>query len=89
MSKESATSLRTSYKSYLNDQLSSVDSYVPKASMLEKQWKGLVWPASPEAIPDPETGVERPVLAEVGRASTVVPEGFVRIASQRYVCSCS
>ena len=84
LSQESASSLRTSYKSYLNDQLSNVDTYVPKASMLEKQWSGLIWPSNNKGIRNPKTGVERHTLEKVGHASTTVPEGFVRII----LCRC-
>ncbi|KAI0786303.1 dehydrogenase E1 and transketolase domain-containing protein 1 [Abortiporus biennis] len=73
---ESASSLRSSYKTYLNEELSKAESYTPKPCMLEKQWKGLVWPASSDAIRDPETGIDNSVLKNVGKASTTVPEGF-------------
>lgn len=53
---------------------------MPSASMLEKQWKGMVWPASSSADRNPETGVLEEQLKEVGRASIKIPDGFVRQA---------
>ncbi|CAL1698812.1 unnamed protein product [Somion occarium] len=73
---ESATSLRSSYKAFLNDELSEADSYVPKASMLEKQWNGIVWPATPEAVRNPDTGVDIQTLKDIGKASIYFPESF-------------
>ena len=52
-------------------------SYVPPPLTFQAEWSGIVWPASEEAIHDPETGVDRTVLERVGRASIAVPEGFV------------
>ncbi|KAF8158979.1 dehydrogenase E1 and transketolase domain-containing protein 1 [Mycena galopus ATCC 62051] len=69
-------SVRAAYKSELEAALSRVSSHVPSASMLEKQWKGMVWPASPSADRKPETGVEAEQLKAVGRASVQIPEGF-------------
>lgn len=45
--------------------------------MLKGEWKGLVWPGSPEAVREPETGVDTETLVKVGKASTCVPGGFV------------
>lgn len=70
------TSVRNAHKSHLESGLSTIDSYVPKASMLERQWTGMVWPASAEAEFNPETGVERERLVKVGRTSVKVPEDF-------------
>ncbi|KAI0070572.1 dehydrogenase E1 and transketolase domain-containing protein 1 [Panus rudis PR-1116 ss-1] len=77
---EQASSIRTSYKSYLNDELAKAEDVVPSASMLEKQWNGISWPehafkAGEEAV-NPVTGVNTQVLKEVGKASVTVPEGF-------------
>ncbi|KAF8877232.1 dehydrogenase E1 and transketolase domain-containing protein 1 [Gymnopilus junonius] len=76
LSQEDISSVRTSYKSYLEEELATVPSYVPSASMLTDQWNSIVWPASVDAVHDPVTGVDRPVLEKVGRASVAVPEGF-------------
>ena len=46
--------------------------------MLKDQWSNMVWPASEEAISDPDTGVERETLKLIGRASVKVPDEFVR-----------
>lgn len=45
--------------------------------MLQEHWSGMVWPASKEAIRNPDTGLERQTLETVGKASVAVPEGFV------------
>lgn len=74
---ETAKSVRESYKAYLNDELVQSDSYKPEARMLQQQWAGLVWPASQEAVRNPETGVDQETLVKVGKASVDVPEGFV------------
>ncbi|CAA7261195.1 unnamed protein product [Cyclocybe aegerita] len=73
---EAVASVRNSYKSYLEAELAKVPSYVPSASMLEKQWSGMVWPTSAEAEHDPATGVDKEILQKVGKASVAVPEGF-------------
>lgn len=54
--------------------------------MLEAQWSGIVWPESSDAVPNPDTGVEREVLEKVGKASVRVPEGFeIHPKLQRHV----
>ncbi|PPQ78664.1 hypothetical protein CVT25_010552 [Psilocybe cyanescens] len=73
---EDINTVRTSYKSKLEAELARMASYVPSASMLEKQWAGIVWPASVEAQHDPSTGVEKEKLEKIGKASVAVPEGF-------------
>ncbi|KAH9478201.1 putative 2-oxoglutarate dehydrogenase E1 component DHKTD1, mitochondrial [Psilocybe cubensis] len=73
---EDINAVRTSYKSQLEAELARVPTYVPSASMLEEQWSGIVWPATPEAQHNPVTGVERDVLEKIGKASVAVPEGF-------------
>ncbi|KAJ6621901.1 dehydrogenase E1 and transketolase domain-containing protein 1 [Mycena sp. CBHHK59/15] len=79
-------SVRADYKSQLDAALSKVSSYVPSASMLEKRWKGMVWPASAAAESSPDTGVEQDLLKTVGKASVTVPEGFqVHPKLQRHV----
>ncbi|KAJ7928025.1 thiamine diphosphate-binding protein [Mycena leptocephala] len=79
-------SIRTAYKSELEAALSRVSSHVPSASMLEKQWKGMVWPASASADRNPETGVDQERLENVGRASVKIPDGFeIHPKLQRHV----
>ena len=74
-----AKSVRASYKAELEAELARAGEHVPSASMLQDQWSGMVWPASPEAVRNPQTGVAREVLEQVGRASVTVPNGFVRV----------
>ena len=45
--------------------------------MLQGQWSGCVWPASDNAIRNPDTGVNIDLLKQVVTASVKVPEGFV------------
>ncbi|KAK7048480.1 2-oxoglutarate dehydrogenase E1 component mitochondrial [Favolaschia claudopus] len=81
-----ASSVRAAYKSELESALSGISSYVPTASMLEKQWKGMVWPASPSAERTPETGVAQEQLKNIGRASVEIPEGFeIHSKLQRHI----
>lgn len=75
-----ATSVRKAYKSHLEAELAKSASNadeVPSANMLKDQWSSMVWPASPEAQNDPDTGVDHGVLESVGRASVKVGENFV------------
>ncbi|KAF8196096.1 dehydrogenase E1 and transketolase domain-containing protein 1 [Pholiota molesta] len=73
---EDINTVRSAYKGHLESELAKVPSYAPSASMLEGQWKGMVWPASAEAVHDPVTGVDVDILKDIGRASVKVPEGF-------------
>ncbi|KAG5220710.1 dehydrogenase E1 and transketolase domain-containing protein [Salix suchowensis] len=73
-----AAQVRESYKAYLNEELAKSATYKPSASMLEENWKGMVWPASEEANRNPETGVAKDVLVRVGSASVATPSDFVR-----------
>ena len=76
---EEVSDVRNSYKSYLESELASVPSCVPTASMLKEHWRGIVWPNSQESIRRPETGVDKPILERVGKASVATPEGFVGV----------
>ncbi|KAF8155358.1 hypothetical protein K438DRAFT_1987069 [Mycena galopus ATCC 62051] len=63
---------------YSSSVLSRVSSHVPLASMLEKQWKGVVWPASPSTDGKPETCVEAlaaasSTLHEIGPGTSFPP----------------
>ena len=73
--------LRTSYKSHLESHLSQVESFVPKADMLQAQWTGIVWPGDKNADHQPKTGLPREELMDIGKASVAVPEGFVSLTS--------
>ena len=83
MSEYDIGAIRTTYKAHLELELAKVSSYEPATSMLEGQWAGMVWPASPDAKWDPETGVEGDVLSKVGRGSVAIPEGFVSLLYKR------
>ncbi|KAJ6475095.1 thiamine diphosphate-binding protein [Mycena vitilis] len=80
------SSIRAAYKSELEAALARVSDHVPSASMLEKQWKGMVWPASSSADRNPETGVDQEQLKDIGRASVKIPDGFeIHPKLQRHV----
>ncbi|KAH7929958.1 2-oxoglutarate dehydrogenase, E1 component [Leucogyrophana mollusca] len=86
VTQESASTLRSSYKAHLEDQLAQVSSYKPFASMLDDQWAGMVWPASAEAVRNPDTGVDREALVKIGNASVTVPSDFeIHPRLQRHV----
>ncbi len=42
-----------------------------------EEWSDLVWPTDARAVFNPDTGVERDVLVEVGKQSVTLPDGFV------------
>ncbi|CDO71005.1 hypothetical protein BN946_scf184844.g9 [Trametes cinnabarina] len=79
LTKEAADSFRSGHKEFLSSELAAAASHKPGSalSVMQGQWKGIVWPASKRAVWDPDTGVERDTLRRVGRASVTVPEGFV------------
>ncbi|KAI9062004.1 dehydrogenase E1 and transketolase domain-containing protein 1 [Trametes sanguinea] len=88
LTKEAAESVRAEHKEFLSSELAAAASHRPGSalSVMQGQWKGMVWPASKEAVWDPETGVERDTLKRVGRASVTVPEGFeIHPRLQRHV----
>jgi hypothetical protein len=70
--------VRDAIRSTLDAELAQADAYVPTTTMLQGQWKGLVWPSSEQAEHNPATGVARSVLEKAGRASVTVPADFVR-----------
>ncbi|KAF7314353.1 2-oxoglutarate dehydrogenase E1 component mitochondrial [Mycena kentingensis (nom. inval.)] len=81
-------SVRTQYKAELDAALAKTPTFVPHADMLEKQWSGMVWPASAEAERNPDTGVEEGLLKAVGKASVTIPNGFeIHSKLQRHVKS--
>ena len=73
-----AQGVRDAIRNRLDAELAQADAYTPITTMLQGQWKGLVWPASEQAEHDPTTGVAQEVLEKAGRASVTVPPGFVR-----------
>ncbi|KAI6158451.1 dehydrogenase E1 and transketolase domain-containing protein 1 [Pisolithus thermaeus] len=94
LQKDTAASVRGSYKETLTDALAASASYSPPPIKLERQWSTtkidgndikMVWPGSSEAQTF-DTGVNAELLKEVGRASVSVPEGFdIHPRLQRHV----
>lgn len=60
----------------MSDALDKVGSFKPKSEMLGGKWKDMVWPASKEAQPSPETGLPEDRLKDVGCASVELPDSF-------------
>lgn len=83
ISLEAAKAVRDGYKASLNTALMDVASYVPPPTRFEGAWKGMTWPASPDAR-QYDTGVSNTMLKEVGKASVHVPGGFV--SAMRSLC---
>ena len=79
-----AQGVRDAIRNRLDAELAQADAYIPTTTMLQGQWKGLVWPASEQAEHSPPTGVTRDVLEKAGRASVTVPAGFVRFRLTPY-----
>ncbi|KIJ14628.1 hypothetical protein PAXINDRAFT_12464 [Paxillus involutus ATCC 200175] len=94
LSKDSASSVRTSYKATLNDALAASATYVPPPVKFDGQWSTtvidgtgvrMVWPGSKEARTF-DTGVSSEVLRKVGKGSVEVPDGFeIHPRLQRHV----
>ncbi|KAJ8482385.1 hypothetical protein ONZ45_g14964 [Pleurotus djamor] len=83
---DQAAHVRDSYKTYLNEELVKSATWEPFASMLEEQWKGIVWPTSKEAEGNPVTGVSKDVLVHVGESSVATPTNFeIHPKLQRHV----
>ncbi|KAI0719660.1 dehydrogenase E1 and transketolase domain-containing protein 1 [Fomitopsis betulina] len=91
LTEEAATAIRASYKSFLTSELEAAGSRAPvkpDAVMFKGSWSGMVWPANPDALHDPETGVDHETLLRVGRASVTVPDDFeIHPRLQRHVNS--
>ncbi|TFY68504.1 hypothetical protein EVJ58_g984 [Rhodofomes roseus] len=89
MTEDAATAVRSSYKSLLASELEAADSRPPvkvDAVMFQGSWAGMSWPASSDAVREPETGVDHETLLGVGRASVTVPDGFeIHPRLQRHV----
>ncbi|TFK82881.1 dehydrogenase E1 and transketolase domain-containing protein 1 [Polyporus arcularius HHB13444] len=88
LTKDAAEAVRAGHKEFLASELAAVPAHTPGShfSVLQGQWKGLTSPTSREAVRDPETGVEKATLQEVGKASVAVPEGFeIHSRLQRHV----
>jgi probable 2-oxoglutarate dehydrogenase E1 component DHKTD1 len=50
-----------------------------KPTGVVREWSDLFWPTDARTIVNPDTGVEREFLIEVGKRSVSVPDGFVGI----------
>ncbi|KAH9170042.1 dehydrogenase E1 and transketolase domain-containing protein 1 [Lactarius sanguifluus] len=61
--------VRDAIRGHLDAELAQADAYIPTTTMLQGQWKGLVWPASEKAEHNPATGVTREVLEKAGTKS--------------------
>lgn len=84
LSSADAKAARERYQAELTSALGGVDAYTPESEMLGGKWKDIVWPASAEANPDPETGLPVERLTQVGQASVTLPESFVsRLDTER------
>lgn len=77
LSEGDAAAGRTAYNETLGKALDNVPGYKAPSEMLGGKWKDLVWPASAEANPDPETGLPVDRLVEIGKKSVELPETFV------------
>ncbi|KAG8775366.1 hypothetical protein FRC15_000597 [Serendipita sp. 397] len=79
-----AADFRKERTSFLQAELDQSTSYQPTSewdsgqeeSVARGKWSDMVWPASPTAAHDPDTGVERDILTRVGKASVKAPDGF-------------
>lgn len=75
--------------SYLQSELDQCGSYQPTSEWdagkdsehARRAWKEMVWPGSPAAVYDPQTGIDEHMLRQVGTASVEIPKDFVRTSS--------
>ncbi|KAK8735275.1 hypothetical protein OTU49_005597 [Cherax quadricarinatus] len=74
LTQEEVVKTTSDHMAFLAEQFKLVDSHVPKATQLEKQWSGLVH--APGAIEVWDTGVDIASLKYLGAKSVYVPEGF-------------
>lgn len=74
---EEASAKRSEYTSDLESALEKVDKYKATSQMLQGKWSKQVWPNTPAAKHDPETGIERDELIRVAKASVTLPDSFV------------
>jgi probable 2-oxoglutarate dehydrogenase E1 component DHKTD1 len=49
----------------------------PEKGVVKGKWTEMVWPTSSSAVSNPDTGVAKETLIQVGKASVEVPAGFV------------
>ncbi|XP_045604597.1 2-oxoadipate dehydrogenase complex component E1 [Procambarus clarkii] len=74
LTREVAVKVVADHLSFLAEQFKQVDSYIPKAPHLEKQWSGFV--QAPSAVEVWDTGVDISLLKYLGAKSVYVPEEF-------------
>jgi probable 2-oxoglutarate dehydrogenase E1 component DHKTD1 len=84
---DSATSkeFRKARVAELQSELYESVSYVPTSewdigeekAVAKGKWTEMVWPTNSSAVPNPDTGVVKETLLQVGKASVEVPTGFV------------
>ncbi|KAK7071265.1 putative 2-oxoglutarate dehydrogenase E1 component DHKTD1, mitochondrial [Halocaridina rubra] len=74
LTEEDVRKVSADYTSYLTDQFKLVDSYIPKAPHLEKQWAGLK--QAPKAVEVWDTGVDTSLLKFLGAKSVELPQDF-------------
>jgi probable 2-oxoglutarate dehydrogenase E1 component DHKTD1 len=81
MTAEEIAAVRKDHKALLEGKLAAVPSFEPTFPTPSDQWRTMVWPASAEAMKNPDTGVPEQTLRNVGNASvTISSEGFVGIS---------
>lgn len=74
MQQEEVTKITAGHMTFLAEQFKLVDSTVPKAPHLEKQWAGLV--QAPSSLQVWDTGLDTKTLQYLGAKSVEVPENF-------------
>ncbi|KAG8808784.1 hypothetical protein FRC17_003775 [Serendipita sp. 399] len=79
-----ATQFRKDRASFLQKELDQSTSYQPisewdmgqERGVVRGKWSDMVWPMSPAAIHNPETGITKDILMKVGEASVKAPDSF-------------
>ncbi|GMK58230.1 hypothetical protein CspeluHIS016_0502620 [Cutaneotrichosporon spelunceum] len=88
LSEADASAGRAAYNASLDKALAGVPDYKPPSEMLGGKWKDMVWPASAEAKPDPETGLPIDRLVDIGKKSVELPADFnVHSRLKRHITS--
>jgi probable 2-oxoglutarate dehydrogenase E1 component DHKTD1 len=77
MALEECKALGETYNKELESHLTDSSNFVPVRSAPNRRWQGIVWPASKDAIHEPETGVSTATLKEIGKASVKYQADFV------------
>ncbi|THV00459.1 dehydrogenase E1 and transketolase domain-containing protein 1 [Dendrothele bispora CBS 962.96] len=89
LTEEQIDSVRKTYRAHLDSALGGLPQFKPSLNdtvsplsssssgpEMKGQWSSIVWPTSPSAVANPDTGVEVDILRELGKISVKVPEGF-------------